>query len=369
MQKRKLGKTDLKLSLIGIGGFHLIETPQKEVDFILNKYLDEGGNYIETAADYGDGLSEKKVGAAVSQRRHEFVLASKCGKRSKAETEASIIASLKNLKTDHLDILFMHAVQTIEDADKILASDGAMEAALEAQKNGAVRYIAISGHGKPDALMHSIKSFPYDVLMTGFNYFDRFNCFPQQDELIAECQERGVGLIGMKALADGYLYRSVEQGIRFSLSLPISTLVLGINTKEYLQQDLEIANNFVPMTNDEKEALYSNALELGNYVCRQCKKCDGKTDINPTEMFLLEGEFDRQMQDGLIPDPAVYALRERLKHWFAQNESAIKKYQSVKQVNPQMDYSFLNELCPYNIDIDRKLKLVHSKLSEGEFVF
>jgi uncharacterized protein len=263
----------------------------------------------------------------------------------------------------------MHAVQSIKDADKILAPGGAMEAALDAQKNGFVRYIGISGHGKPDALIHSIKKYPYNVLMNGFNYFDRFNYFPQQDELITECQNRGIGLIGMKALADGYLYRSVEQGIRFSLSLPITTLVLGINTRAYLQQDLAIANNFELMTDNEKEELYTNAQELGKYVCRQCKKCDGKTHINPSDIFLLEGEFDRQMEDGWIPDPAEYALRERLKHWFAQNENASKKYRQVEQVKESTNYCFLNEFCPYQIDIDRKLKLAHSKLSLGEFVF
>ncbi|MBN1821746.1 MAG: hypothetical protein JW833_13585, partial [Prolixibacteraceae bacterium] len=120
----------------------------------------------------------------------------------------------------------------------------------------------------------------------------------------------------------------------------------------------------------EKEKLYSEAPELGNYVCRQCKKCDGILKINPSEIFMIEGIFDRQMEDGFIPDPSVYALRERLKHWFGQKEKALKEYidQSVK-VDPENDYSELNKTCPCNIDINRKLKLAHSKLSKEGYLF
>lgn len=176
--------------------------------------------------------------------------------------------------------------------------------------------------------------------------------------------------MGMKALADGFLYRTPEPAIRYSLSLPISTLVLGINTREYLQQDLDIVNRFTPMDEKEKEALFQNALELGTYVCRQCGRCDGISDLNPSEIFLLEGEYDRQMDDGTVPDPARFALAERLKFWFVQYESAIRKYKDrTIHVAPEKDYSNLNRTCPYGIDIDRKLKLVHSKLSGDGYIF
>lgn len=175
MDKRPLGKTSLKTSIIGVGGFHLVESPQEEVTCILNEYLDNGGNYIETAASYGKGLSEKKIGYAISGRREEYVLASKCGEYYKKEAEILIDKSLKNLKTDHLDILFMHGVQRVEDSEVIMSSNGAFEAVLQAQRNGKVRYIGISGHGQPDALIHAIRNYPYDVLLAGFNYYDKFN--------------------------------------------------------------------------------------------------------------------------------------------------------------------------------------------------
>ena len=224
MEKRPLGNTGLQLSIVGFGGFHLIEVPRKEAASLLNTYLDRGGNYIETAAQYGEGISERKVGEAVSHRRDEFFLATKTVDRSRQGALRSLEQSLKNLRTDYVDLFFMHEPQTVEEARKILAPGGAAEAFAEAKKAGKARFLAISGHGRPLGIHYSIDNHPYDVLMTGFNYFDRFN-FPQtEEELLPLCLEKGVGILGMKALADGYLHRSVETALRYTLSLPIASL-------------------------------------------------------------------------------------------------------------------------------------------------
>src|SRR5512137_881480 len=117
MQKRNFGKTGLQTSLLGFGGFHLCEIPVAEAGYLLNRYLDAGGSYIETAAGYGDGESEMKIGQTVSKRRGEYVLATKTGERKKEGALASIERSLKNLQTDHLDLIIMHAVGKMEDLD------------------------------------------------------------------------------------------------------------------------------------------------------------------------------------------------------------------------------------------------------------
>jgi aryl-alcohol dehydrogenase-like predicted oxidoreductase len=370
MNKRTLGKTGLELSIIGYGGYHLIEVPRKEAATLLNTYLDRGGNYIETAAQYGDGISERKVGEAVSHRRGAFVLATKTVDRTRQGALASLERSLKNLRTDHVDLFFMHEPQTVEEAKQILAPGGAMEAFVEAKKAGKARFAAISGHGRPSGIQYSIENHPYDVLMTGFNYFDRFN-FPQtEDQLLPLCREKGVGVLGMKALADGYLYRNVETAIRYTLSLPITSLVLGMNRPEHLEQDLAVAENFSPMTEEEREELYRNAPELGRYVCRQCEKCRDADGFTPYEVFLLEGLFDRQMNDYTVPDPQEYALREQLKHWFDQMDWAREEYVKLEtKVDPERDYSSLNLLCSYGIDLDRKLKIAHSKLAGDGYLF
>jgi len=370
MEKRKLGRTDLELTLIGFGGFHLVEVPKKEASYLLNTYLDSGGNYIETAAAYGNGISERKIGEAVFNRRSEFFIATKTVERTKRGAMAGLELSLKNLKTDYIDIFFMHEPQTTEESRKVLAPGGAMEAAEKARKAGKVRYIGVTGHGRPQGLLNAVKNYPYDVLMTGFNYYDRFN-FPQiEDTLLPLCVENGTGVLGMKALADGYLFRNTEIAIRYALSLPLASVVLGINSRDYLAEDMKIASCFSPLTEEQQDDLYRTAPELGSYVCRLCEKCGDDSGFRPWEVFLLEGLYDRQMDSGRVPDPALYALQERLKHWFGQKEWAEDEYRRLeRKVDTRKDYSRLNELCPYGIDIDRKLKAAHSKLSDERFIF
>jgi len=120
MEKRRLGKTGMEVSLLGFGGFHLIEIPADRAADLLTTYLDRGGNYLETAASYGDGESEKKIGEIVKNRRDELVLASKTGVRDAEGAMAEIDRSLKNLQTDHLDIIFMHGVGDEADLEAIL---------------------------------------------------------------------------------------------------------------------------------------------------------------------------------------------------------------------------------------------------------
>jgi uncharacterized protein len=368
MEKRTLGQTGLSLSVLGFGGFHLVEIPAADAARLLNAYLDSGGNYIETAAGYGDGNSESKIGAAVTRRRAEYVLATKSTQRTRDGFLGGLENSLRNLKTDHVDLMYMHAVQTVEEAQAILGPGGAMEGAEKARKDGKLRFVAISGHGRPDGLLHAEKHYRFDALMTVFNYFDRFN-FPQVDrELVPLCQQKGTGLIAMKAFGDGYLYRSPVPSLRYTLSMPVATIVAGMNSDALLKKDLEMVSTLKPMTDAEKEELYRTAPELGTYVCRFCGKC-AANGFDPQSVFQLEAVFDRQMDDMRVGDAAQYALQERLKHWFAQKEAARRDYSALAvKVDPSKDYRALSALCPYGIDVDRKLKIAHGKLSSNGYI-
>lgn len=369
MEKRRLGKTGLDLSIAGFGGFHLVEVPSKEVERLLHAYLDRGGNYIESAAQYGAGASEEKIGRAVSKKRSEYYLATKVLERKKGPAKKQIEESLQHLRTDYVDILFAHGIQTMDILDEIMAEDGALQAILEAKEEGKTRFIGITGHGRQPVILEAIKRYPFDVYMTGYNYLDRFNYPINEETLLPAAQEKSLGILGMKALADGYLYRNYEQGIRYTLSLPIHSLVLGMNNMEQFEQNMKVVESYTPMNKAEKQELFRTAPELGDYVCRLCGKCvEGGFD--PQQVFLLEGLYDRQMDDGRPGDPAHYALRESLRFWFHQDQEAKVEYTRLKgKVDPKTDYSRLNERCPYGIDIDRKLKIAHEKLSEEEYVF
>lgn len=370
MEKRRFGKTGLKTSILGFGGFHLIEIPFVEAEYLLNTYLDAGGNYIETAASYGDGESEIKIGRAVSGRRQEFILTSKTGERTKAGFTASLDRSLKNLNTDHLDVILMHGVGSVEELETILGPAGAMEGFAEAKKAGKVSFVGISMHGDPYVLIEALQRHPFDAVMSTINYYDRFNFPDIEDTLLPLANNKETAVILMKPIADGLLWKSAPIAFRYAFSQPVSLVVAGMNTREMLEMDLKFAENFVPITDDEKEELFKNSIELGNYVCRQCNKClPCPENINIPEIFRLEGVFDRQMANGTIIDPAEYALRERLRFWFGNRKLAEKRYDDIDvKADKCTKCGICTEKCPYNIDIVKKLEMADYKLA-GRKIF
>jgi aryl-alcohol dehydrogenase-like predicted oxidoreductase len=248
MQRRTLGRTGLEVSILGLGGFHLLEISTADVQAILDRYLDSGGNYIETAPEYGDGESERKVGQALAGRRADCVLATKCHARDRDTAARLLDRSQERLQTDHVDILFMHHVQRPAELDRILMPDGALRAAESARDAGRVRFIGISNHGHPELLIEALNRYPFDVVMTNWNYYDRFNFPAAEEALLPLALEKEVGMVGMKAVGDGFLWRSTRQAFRYAWTLPIHVIVAGMNTLDLLEQDLGCASAFIPMS-------------------------------------------------------------------------------------------------------------------------
>ena len=371
MEYRTLGRTGLRTSILGTGGFHYLEISAAETEALLNRYLDAGGNYVETAAQYGNGESERKVGPTVARRRNEFVLATKCHPRDRQTAAQTIDLSLRQLQTDHVDILFMHHVQHQAELDAILAEDGALRAVEAARQAGKVRFIGISNHGHPELMMQALERYPFDVIMTGTNYYDRFN-FPRvEEQLLPMAVERGVGIVGMKGVGDGFLWRSAEIALRYAWSLPIGTLALGWNTPDMLEQDLAWAEGFTPLTDEERERLFVEAPELGTYVCRLCDKClpcPEKIDI--PRLFELEGVYDRQMWDAVVRDPADFALRNRLRFWFDNQERARAAYAGVAvKADACTNCGDCEPRCPYKLPIVSKLRHTHYKLAGAPVLY
>jgi predicted aldo/keto reductase-like oxidoreductase len=366
MEHRALGNTGLKTSILGFGGFHLLEIPLSEAQRLLGAYLDAGGGYIETAADYGAGESERKIGRSVMHRRGEFVLTSKTGKRDKASAAKEIDRTLKNLNTDRLDLLLMHAVRTVEELDTLLAPDGAYAAALEAKKAGKVRHIGISMHGQPAALIEAAKRGAFEAVMTTVNYYDRCNYPEIESELLPLANAKGLGVILMKPLADGFLHRSAEQALRYAFTRPVSVVVAGINNMRMLETDLRLAESYKPMSETDEAALFKDAPELGAYVCRQCGKCACAHGVEIAEVFAAEGWYDRQMMRGEVDNTAEYALTERLRFWFGNEELGRGRYAKLGAAKDARACNSCGEclkLCPYGIDIPQKLKLADYKLA------
>jgi len=366
MERRRLGKTDLLLSLFGLGGFHLVELFRDDAVRLVHLYLDLGGNYIETAESYGHGDSEAKIGEVLKTRRHECFVATKSQKRTKTEILQSLEESLRRLNTDHVDLFFIHELNRFETLEAITTPGGALEGLERAKREGKVRYVAFSSHVTPEVAVKALEVYPFDALMIPLNYFDRFNFPGWETEVLPLARTRDVGVLAMKVFADGFLWRHPEEALRYVLSLPVSCLVLGANTEEYLRKDFALLERLTPMSESEKEEWFAKAPELGRYVCRQCGKClPCPEGIDIPRIFLLEGQYDRQMKDDLIRDPAEYALRDRLRFWFGNQDYAQREY---AQLSPDASActrcGVCEERCPYGLPVVKKLAIAHGKLTD-----
>lgn len=367
MPMRRLGKTDDMVSILCFGGFHLCEAMPSDAEQMLNYFLDQGGNFIETAISYGNGDSERKIGRVMKTRRAECFLSSKTHFRSKAEAAGSIDTSLANLQTDHLDNLFVHNVSTQADIDAITAPNGALEAIVEAREKGKVKNISISSHN-PEIMYKALQTYPFDAILKWMNYYDYFNFPLIYEKIVPYCQEKGIGMIVMKPVGDGLLYRNPEKAFRWAWSLPVASVSAGNNTMDMLKKNIKLAKSFKPMTEDEKQELYRTAPEYMNYVCRRCDKClRNGLGLDIKAIFELEGYYDRQMYTGNIPDPAEYALRERLRFWFGNQGVAQERYTKLENKVPKdLDPKSIKGKCPYGIDVPRKLRIAAWKLTGDE---
>jgi predicted aldo/keto reductase-like oxidoreductase len=220
-------------------------------------------------------------------------------------------------------------------------------------------------------MMQALQRYPFDVIMTSFNYYDRFNFPLIEEELLPLALEKNVGIVGMKVVADGFLWRSAEQAFRYAWTLPLHVMVAGMNTLAQLEQDLAYAETFTPMSEEEQEQWFFDAPELGNYVCRLCDKClPCPENVDIPRIFELEGWYDRQMWDGVVRDPGDYWLRNSLRFWYDNQERAKAAYAELPvKADACTDCGECEPRCPYHLPIVAKLRHTHDKLSGAKALY
>ena len=268
---RPLGKTGVQVSILCLGGWHIGEVQdKKEAIKIMHAALDEGITFFDNAWDYHDGGSEEIMGEALSQdgKRNKVFLMTKNCERDYAGSMKDLEDSLRRLKTDHLDLWQFHEMVYDNDPDWVFEKGG-LKAALEAQKAGKVRFIGFTGHKDPRIHLKMLnKPHAWDTAQMPINIMDaHYRSF--QKEVVPVCLKKQVGVLGMKSLAGGsprgriptQAGVSAQDCIRYALSQPVSSLVVGIMSMEDLQQDLAIARNFKPMPDAEKTTLLSRIRE------------------------------------------------------------------------------------------------------------
>lgn len=266
---RELGKTGEKVSIVGMGGWHIGSIPESEGISIMHEAIDEGMTFFDNCWCYHMGGSEEVMGKALAtggRRKKVFLMTKNCGRDYKSSL-ACLDDSLRRLKTDHLDLWQFHEINYKDDPDWVF-DRGALKAALEAQQAGKVRYIGFTGHKDIDHLLRMLaKPHDWDTAQMPINIMDaHYRSF--QKKVVPICNRREIGVIGMKSLACGHIPDEVgisaEVCRRYALSLPISTLLCGITSREDLRQDLAIGRGFKPMTEAELATLISETKEPGS---------------------------------------------------------------------------------------------------------
>jgi predicted aldo/keto reductase-like oxidoreductase len=271
--RRPLGSTGEQVSMVGIGGHHIGRAAVEEAEAIkiIRTALDNGINFLDNCWDYNNGESELRMGKALRDGyREKAFLMTKIDGRDKATAAQQIDESLKRLQTDRLDLLQFHEVIRMNDPDRIFAPGGAIEAAVEARTAGKVRFIGFTGHKSPDIHLHMLKladehSFRFDTVQMPLNVMDaHFNSF--EKNVVPVLVEKKIGVLGMKSLGDGNILRSGVvtpiECLHYAMNLPTSVVITGCDSMKILEQAIEAARTFQPLSDSTRQALLDRTAEM-----------------------------------------------------------------------------------------------------------
>jgi aryl-alcohol dehydrogenase-like predicted oxidoreductase len=257
--KRTLGKTGVDVTILGLGGEGILRTYgyEKEAYALINKAIDLGITYLESARAYSG--SESYYGKALRERRKDIFLASKSHARDKKGALQHLHETLKNMKTDHLDLWQIHDMRTREDVEEIFGPRGALVAFQEAKDQGFVRFLGVTGHHDPSILLRCLEKFHFDTVLIPVNPAEpTYKSFIEQ--VIPIARGKGMGTIGMKVYFRGFAtklpeFTSLEPFYRYALSQPITTAVIGCDDIEQLQENVRFATSFKAMPAEEQRKL------------------------------------------------------------------------------------------------------------------
>lgn len=285
MPMHNLGRTGYRVGILSLGGQATLEIAGREAESeqILNRAIDLGINYIDSAAGYGKGVSEKNIGRVIESRRKEVWVTSKTADRTYDGSMKILEQTLKNMQTDHLDLWQVHNLQTQAQLDQIFAPDGAMKALEQARSQGMTNFLGVTGHFEPNVLADAIKRFPFDTLLLAINAADR-HYLSFLEHLLPLAQELKMGTITMKVATRGRVLSTwtpppadqqpassrttkpgtltIEEALSYNLSLPVSTTIIGVDSVAQLEQNVKLASTFTPLSEAQMKALEKRTLPI-----------------------------------------------------------------------------------------------------------
>ncbi len=349
MEKRLLGKTGWEISVIGFGAIKLPKLDEKQCVELLNRAIDLGINFIDTADCYGD--SEEKIGKALHKRRSEFYLSTKIDERDRTGVFRKLERSLSRLKTDYIDLVLFHDVRG-EEYERLF-SHGGFESLLKAKQQGKVLEIGISIHHSISLMKKVIDSDLFRALMIAYSPIDEDRL---STDILPSAYKRGIGLIAMKPLAGGKLGESkgwkkelfhgespAQVCLRYILSNPYITCAIpGMTDLKELEQNVKVAQNPRRLTYEETVSLMEWVGDMGKGFCRNCGYClPCPEEIPIPDIFRMESYYEEY----------------DLKDW------AISQYRSISNKAKKCSLCYrCVERCPYGVPIPERLKEIHKRL-------
>lgn len=328
MVTRKLGKTGLEVVPIGFGGIPIQRLEQEVVNEIVEKMIQEGVNFIDTARGYT--TSEQMIGKALeNQKRKHFILATKSMARDYEQMKTDIETSLRLLNTDYIDLYQCHLVKDMQQYETIMSEKGAYKALLEAKAEGKIRHIGITAHSV-DFMMEIIREMPFETLQFPYNLVER-----QGERLFQLAHEREIGVIVMKPIAGGAITNGALS-LKFIMNNPHVTVAIpGLDQVDQVTKNASVLKHGFVLDDIEKQEIDEISRSLGETFCRRCGyclPCPQGIDI-PTQ-FLLEG----------------YLTRYNLSDW------AITRYgaQAIK-ASDCVSCGICETKCPYDLPIRKML--------------
>ena len=327
MEYRILGKTGLKISRLGFGGIPIQRIDAEGTKTLMHQLKDAGVNYIDTARGYT--VSEEYLGYALEGIREDFVLATKSMSRTREAMAKDIETSLKNLRTDHIDLYQIHNPTTAQ-LEQVVAPGGALEALMEAKAAGKVGHLGVTAHSL-DTFKMALEMDWVETIMFPYNIVES-----QGQELIHQCAEKNIAFICMKPLAGGAI-EDATLALRYICANDDVTVVIpGMAEPEELDQNLAAVSNTAPLTQEEQAKFQQVRDQLGTQFCRRCNYCQPCTvGISISNVFLFEG----------------YLQRYGLADWAKGRYAALDK-----KASDCVGCGACEDRCPYHLPIREMLK-------------